>query len=94
MAASILAGVQISEPLKSGGRCGAGAAIGRDREPHLPVGRLPEDDWVFAPYDSMLPIEEGRRVVFHVCGDPRSAISAQHARRHGLTLPAYRERLG
>lgn len=42
----------------------------------------------------MLAVENGSRVVCHVCGDALAAISAQHARRHGLTLPGYRERFG
>lgn len=45
-------------------------------------------------YGSMLPVGAGRRVVCHACGDALSAISAQHARRHGLTLAGYRERCG
>ncbi|TQJ49280.1 MucR family transcriptional regulator [Phycicoccus sp. SLBN-51] len=69
-------------------------SAGREREPHVPVGRLDDGTWVHAPYGAMLPVEAGRRVVCHACGDALSAISAQHARRHGLTLEGYRERFG
>ncbi|MCK9826069.1 MucR family transcriptional regulator [Nocardioides cavernae] len=60
----------------------------------MPVDRLDDGTWVFAPYGSMLPIEDGARVVCHVCGAALAAISAQHARRHDLTLAGYRERFG
>ena len=69
-------------------------AAGREREPHVPVGRLDDGTWVYAPYGAMQPVEAGRRVVCHACGEALSAISAQHARRHGLTLDEYRERFG
>lgn len=39
-------------------------------------------------------VEDGARVVCHVCGDALAAVSAAHARRHGLTLEQYRERFG
>src|SRR3954469_21289471 len=67
---------------------------GREREPHVPVRRLKGGAWVFAPYGVMLPVDAGRRVVCHVCGDASAAVSAQHARRHGLTLTGHRERFG
>jgi hypothetical protein len=67
---------------------------GREREPHVPVDRLDDGTWVFAPYGSMLAVEDGARVVCHVCGEALAAISAQHARRHELTLAGYRERFG
>jgi hypothetical protein len=60
----------------------------------VPVGRLADGTWVYAPHGSVLPVEVGRRVVCHACGDALAAISAQHARRHGLSLAGYRERFG
>lgn len=81
-----LSRVQPCEPLRSS----AGAAL----EPHLPVDRLRDGSWVFAPYAAMRSVESGERVVCHVCGDALAAVSAQHVRRHGLTLDGYRERFG
>lgn len=73
---------------------GVAAGAASSREPHLPVDRLVDGTWLFAPFGSMYVDEDGARVVCHVCGDALAAVSAQHARRHGLTLTAYRERFG
>src|SRR6478609_833528 len=50
--------------------------------------------WVFAPFGALLVVDSRRRVVCHACGDALTALSAQHVRRHGLTLVEYRERFG
>ncbi|WP_415836606.1 MucR family transcriptional regulator [Nocardioides marinus] len=42
----------------------------------------------------MTVTDEGRAVVCHACGEPLAGVSAAHARRHGLSLVAYRERFG
>jgi hypothetical protein len=83
--------VQSTEPL---GGPPAVAGVGSGREPHLPVGRLEDGTWLFAPLGSMYVVGDGARVVCHVCGDGLAAVSAQHARRHGLSLADYRERFG
>jgi hypothetical protein len=54
---------------------------GCELEPHLPVARLPEDGWAYAPTGSMLACLGGARVVCHACGEQLTAISADHLRR-------------
>ena len=60
----------------------------------MPLGRLPDGTWVYAPVGAMLPVDSGRRVVCHACGEWLAAVSAAHVRRHGLDLAAYRGRFG
>lgn len=67
---------------------------GRAFEPHVPVERLPDGSWVYAPLGRMTATQAGRAVVCHACGEPLAGVSAAHARRHGLSLAAYRERFG
>lgn len=72
----------------------AQTSSGRVLEPHVPVGRLVDGMWVFAPIGSMAVVDSGEHVVCHACGEALAAVSAQHARQHGLTLEHYRERFG
>ena len=68
--------------------------VRRDVEPHVPVGRLEDGTWVFAPPGAMLVVGGGELVVCHACGQALAAVSAGHLRPHGLTLARYRERFG
>ncbi|MAY98467.1 MAG: hypothetical protein CMH84_18320 [Nocardioides sp.] len=70
------------------------SGVGRAFEPHVPVDRLADGAWVYAPVGQMAVTDEGRAVVCHACGEPLAGVSAAHARRHGLSLVAYRERFG
>lgn len=63
-------------------------------EPHVPVGRLPDGGWLFAPVGELLAIDGGRLVVCHACGEALAALSVAHVGRHGLDLAGYRERFG
>jgi len=56
--------------------------------------RLQDGAWAYAPFGLMFAVDGGSRVVCHACGDALTALSAQHVRRHGLTLVEYRERFG
>jgi hypothetical protein len=68
--------------------------VAESKKPHVPLDRLLDGTWLYAPYGAMRAVASGRQVVCHACGEPLAAISAQHARRHGLSLAAYRERFG
>ena len=70
------------------------SGVGRAFEPHVPVDRLADGAWVYAPVGQMTVTDEGRAVVCHACGEPLAGVSAAHAGRHGLSLAAYRERFG
>jgi hypothetical protein len=68
---------------------GAGAL-----EPHVPVDRLDDGTWVYAPVGEVLVVAGGDHVVCHACGDALEAITRHHVARHDLDLPGYRERFG
>jgi hypothetical protein len=61
---------------------------------HVPMDRLDDGAWLYAPLGGMLVVAGGERVVCHACGDALAAITRHHVRRHGLDLGGYRERFG
>src|SRR5579885_3109457 len=73
---------------------GRRAVVRRDVEPHVPLGRLDDGVWLFAPVGAMLVVAGGRLVVCHAFGDALAAVSAGHLRLHGMDLGGYRERFG
>jgi len=60
----------------------------------LPVGRLDDGMWLFAPVGELVELADGSAVVCHACGEPLTWVSAAHLQRHGLDQAAYRERFG
>ncbi len=63
-------------------------------EPHVPVDRLDDGTWVYAPMGEVLVVAGGDRIVCHACGDALEAITRHHVRRHDLDLAGYRLRFG
>jgi hypothetical protein len=63
-------------------------------EPHLPLDRLEDGAWLYAPLGQVLIVDGGQRIVCHTCGDALTAITRHHVQRHELDLSGYRERFG
>ena len=63
-------------------------------EPHVPVDRLDDGTWVYAPKGEVLVVAGGDRIVCHACGDALETITRHHVRRHNLDLAGYRLRFG
>jgi hypothetical protein len=61
---------------------------------HVPTGREGDGSLSYAPHGHLQVADGGRAVVCHTCGEPLTAITAHHVRRHGLDLAAYRRRYG
>lgn len=60
----------------------------------MPVDRLPDGSWTYAPIGALVQVDSGARIVCHACGRPLTRLSAAHLRTHGLTQVVYRERYG
>ena len=67
---------------------------GRERPLHVPLGRHPDGQWLYAPLGSLTVTRAGAAVVCHACGEHLEIISGGHLKRHGLTGASYRERYG
>jgi hypothetical protein len=62
----------------------------------VPVDRLDDGTWVYAPVGEVVVVAGGRRIVCHACGDALEAITGHHVARHDLDLDlgGYRMRFG
>jgi hypothetical protein len=83
----------IVQPVHTSGRSRSHAGAG-GLEPHVPVGRLEDGTWLFAPYGDVLVVAGGEAIVCHACGDALEALTRHHVSRHDLELHGYRERYG
>jgi hypothetical protein len=61
---------------------------------HRPLGLLPDGTGYFAQLGKLEFVEDGRRVVCHLCGKSFRLLSASHLRRHGWTSSDYRFAFG
>ena len=62
--------------------------------PGQAVGVLSEARPIFAPLGRLLVVDDGERVVCHLCGRALAILGASHVRQHGLTAGQYREAFG
>ena len=60
----------------------------------MPIDRLDDGTWVYAPVGEVLVVAGGDRIVCHACGDALEAITRHHVHRHNLDLADYRLRFG
>ncbi|HET7665443.1 MAG TPA: MucR family transcriptional regulator [Mycobacterium sp.] len=59
-----------------------------------PVGVLADGTEYFASLGRLEFVDDGRRVVCHLCGTPLRLLSTSHLRRHGWSASEYREAFG
>lgn len=59
-----------------------------------PMGALEDGTEYFAPLGQLEVVEDGRRVLCHLCGEPLRLLSTTHLRRHGWSPAEYREAFG
>lgn len=59
-----------------------------------PIGVLSDGTQYFSPLGRLEFVDDGRRVVCHLCGKWLRLLSASHLRRHGWTPAEYREAVG
>lgn len=48
----------------------------------------------FAPLGRLVVVDDGERVVCHLCGRALAMLGASHLRQHGWTAAEYREEFG
>lgn len=58
------------------------------------LGALDDGTPFFAPLGELQVVDDGERVVCHLCGRALQLLSAEHLRRHGWTSGLYREAFG
>ena len=59
-----------------------------------PIGQLDDGTPFFAPLGELQVVDDGDRVVCHLCGRALQILSAEHLRRHGWTPQLYRTAFG
>lgn len=70
------------------------APVGRPGRHPQPVGMLPDGTEYFVPLGRLEFVDDGRRVLCHLCGRPLRLLSTTHLRQHGWTPQEYREAFG
>lgn len=58
------------------------------------IGELSDGTAYFAPLGVLVVIDDGARVICHLCGNALRLLSTSHLRRHGWTPHGYRETFG
>jgi hypothetical protein len=59
-----------------------------------PIGQLDDGTPFFAPLGELQVVDDGDRVICHLCGRAMQLLSAEHLRRHGWTPQLYRSTFG
>src|SRR3954452_4392015 len=59
-----------------------------------PIGELDDGTPFFAPLGALQVVDDGQRVICHLCGRALQLLSAEHLRRHGWTAELYRVTFG
>lgn len=59
-----------------------------------PIGELDDGTPFFAPLGELQVVDDGERVLCHLCGRALRLLSAEHLRRHGWTPQLYRSAFG
>lgn len=59
-----------------------------------PIGELDDGTPFFAPVGELQVVDDGDRVICHLCGRALQLLSAEHLRRHGWTPQLYRDAFG
>ena len=59
-----------------------------------PIGELDDGTPFFAPLGELQVVDDGDRVICHLCGRALQLLSAEHLRRHGWTPQLYRDTFG
>jgi hypothetical protein len=59
-----------------------------------PIGELDDGTPFFSPLGELQMVDDGDRVICHLCGRAMQLLSAEHLRRHGWTPQLYRSMFG
>src|SRR3954453_17157780 len=59
-----------------------------------PIGVLGDGVAFFAPLGELQVVDDGDRVICHLCGRALQLLSTEHLRRHGWTPQLYRDAFG